>query len=156
MIRLVDAATVRPLRQAVLRPGQDLGAVTFPEDELAAAFHVAEVDGSGRVLACATAFPEPFHGDTRAWRLRGMASDVTVRGRGYGAAVLDRATDEVRTAGGSLVWCNARLAAAGFYARAGFVSDGAEFTVAGIGPHVVMWTPVGARGERGARATGHS
>jgi hypothetical protein len=38
-----------------------------------------------------------------------------------------------------LVWCNARDGAKGFYAREGFVPEGAPFMIEGIGLHHLMY-----------------
>ena len=77
-------------------------------------------------------------GPPGGWRLRGMATDADVRGAGFGAALVAACIEHVAAAAGAELWCNARMAAVGFYERAGFrvVSD--EFQVPGIGPHVVM------------------
>ena len=71
-----------------------------------------------------------------------MATDAGVRGAGYGAALLAGCVEEVVGAGGTELWCNARMVAVGFYRRAGFEVVSEEFDVPGIGPHVVMTRPV--------------
>jgi predicted GNAT family N-acyltransferase len=71
-----------------------------------------------------------------------MATDPEVRGAGFGAALLAGCLDAVAEAGGSELWCNARMTAVGFYRRAGFEVVSDEFDVPGIGPHVVMTRPV--------------
>ena len=67
-----------------------------------------------------------------------MATEPDVRGVGFGTALVAACVEHVAAAGGGELWCNARLAAVGFYRRVGFdvVSD--EFEIPGIGPHVVM------------------
>ena len=67
-----------------------------------------------------------------------MATDDDVRGAGFGTALLAASIEHVAAAGGTELWCNARLVAAAFYRRAGFDVVSEEFEVAGIGPHVVM------------------
>ncbi len=52
------------------------------------------------------------------------------------------ASTRVADAGGTELWCNARMAAVGFYRRAGFEVVSEEFDVPGIGAHVVMTRPV--------------
>jgi predicted GNAT family N-acyltransferase len=50
--------------------------------------------------------------------------------------------------GGDLVWCDARVTAAGFYERMGFTVVTEPYDKPGIGPHVGMLrevTPAGAR-----------
>jgi len=77
-------------------------------------------------------------GPERGWRLRGMATETDVRGAGFGTALLAACIEHVAASGGGELWCNARLAALGFYRRAGFEVVGEEFDIPGIGPHVVM------------------
>jgi GNAT superfamily N-acetyltransferase len=130
------ANDVVSLRARVLRPGQPVDVARYDIDGDSGTVHVAAFDPEGRVISCATVFPEPFD-DEPAWRLRGMATDPAWQGRGVGSAVLARAIDEVERAGGQVLWCNARLAALNLYLRAGFHAVGDEFEVAGIGPHYV-------------------
>ena len=49
-----------------------------------------------------------------------MATDPAVRGAGAGRALLVDGLDRVAARGGDLVWCDARVTAAGFYERIGF------------------------------------
>ena len=130
-VEAVPAAVVRPLRMAVLRPGQPAESAVYPDDDGPDTVHLAAMV-AGRVVATASLSRE------NGWRLRGMATDPSVRGQGYGRAVLRAALQEVARRGGSEVWCNARMAAVGFYRREGFEVVSEEFDVAGIGPHVVM------------------
>jgi GNAT superfamily N-acetyltransferase len=67
-----------------------------------------------------------------------MATVPAVRGRGFGRALLEACFAHVRAHGGTLLWCNARVAALGFYAHLGFVAQGAQFEIVPIGPHFVM------------------
>ena len=70
----------------------------------------------------------------------------TVRGQGFGTAVLDASVAHVAAEGGGELWCNARVPALGFYRRCGFEVDGDEFEIDGIGPHVVMTRTVDPAG----------
>ena len=49
-----------------------------------------------------------------------MATAPELQGQGVGTRVLRTAVDLVASAGGTLIWCNARVSALGFYERAGF------------------------------------
>jgi predicted GNAT family N-acyltransferase len=136
-VQSVRAEVVRPLRAAVLRPGLPLEQSVYPQDDLPSTLHLAALDPEGRVVGCATFFPEPLDG-VPAWRLRGMAADPGVRGTGVGVRLLDAGLTAAVAAGVPLVWCNARTSAIGFYRRAGFAVVSDEFpAVSGI-PHVVM------------------
>lgn len=140
VVELVPEA-VWPLRQAVLRPHQRLDEMAFPGDALPGAAHFGVRGADGGLLGIASVSPErhprePAAGD---WRVRGMATDpATGRGRGAGALLLRACVEHARAAGGRRVWCNARSPARGFYERAGFAVEDAEFEIPGIGPHFLM------------------
>jgi GNAT superfamily N-acetyltransferase len=71
-----------------------------------------------------------------------MAVAPDRRGQGIGSAVLAALLDHVRSHGGGLTWCNARIPAQGVYARAGFSPVGEPFDLEAIGPHIAMARPV--------------
>ena len=140
VIRRVSADDVRPLRHTVLRPGQAFEETVYPGDD--AGLHLGAFDGE-RLVGIASLYEEDrVGGRAGGWRLRGMATDAGVRGAGYGAALLAGCVDHVAGAGGTELWCNARMVAVGFYRRAGFEVVSEEFDVPGIGAHVVMSRPV--------------
>lgn len=139
-IRPVTAEEVRPLRHSVLRPGQAFEETVYPGDD--AGVHLGAFDGD-RLVGIASLYTEDrADGAAGGWRLRGMATDAGVRGAGFGGALLAGCLDHVAGAGGSELWCNARMAAVGFYRRAGFEVVSDEFDVPGIGAHVVMARPL--------------
>jgi GNAT superfamily N-acetyltransferase len=128
------------LRRDVLRPGQPLSAVMHDYDSQPDTFHVAAFGPRNQVAACATFYPELPPGKTKdhAWRLRAMASLPQLRGQGYASAALRYGIAEIRRRGGTLLWCNARSGAVGFYEGIGFSIVSDEFEVESIGPHFVM------------------
>jgi predicted GNAT family N-acyltransferase len=144
----VPAEVTYALRGAVLRP--DGGEVTWAGDEDPATFHLAARSGDQLVgvvrfapAAC------PWRPDARApWQLRGMATDPAVRGTGAGRALLVDGLARVAARGGDLVWCDARVSAAGFYERMGFAVVTEPFDKPGIGPHVGMLIDVRPGGPR--------
>ena len=140
LIRRITAEEVRPLRHSVLRPGQALEETVYPGDD--AGVHLGAFDGDRLVGIASLYLEDRVGGRDGGWRLRGMATDAGVRGAGYGAALLAGCVEEVAGAGGTELWCNARMVAVGFYRRAGFEVVSEEFDVPGIGPHVVMTRPV--------------
>jgi predicted GNAT family N-acyltransferase len=138
VIQRVSVDVIRPLRRVVLRPGLPIEESAYAEDDLPSTVHLAAYAGDGGVVGCVTVFPEPHDGVADAWRLRGMATTPEVRGTGVGARLLAAAVDAARAVGASLLWCNAREPAEGFYARHGFVAVGELFDVGVIGPHRLM------------------
>jgi predicted GNAT family N-acyltransferase len=67
-----------------------------------------------------------------------MATDASRRNAGLGGELLEAGLARVAARGGTLVWCNARLAAAVFYGRHGFTARGDVFDIPTVGPHVVL------------------
>ena len=133
-VRRVSAADTRPLRQRVLRPHQRIEEVGFAGDGVPGAAHFgAFVDGD--LVATASVHPE---GEPGCWRLRGMATDEAHRGRGLGGALVDAVVKHVAAQRGRQLWCNARVRAADFYRRHGFVAEGDAFELPEIGPHLYM------------------
>ncbi len=144
MIRRVGAADIRPLRHLVLRPAQPFDQTVYAGDDDPATVHFGAFAGD-RLVGAASLYREDRPGDggpVTGWRLRGMATDAGVRGAGFGAALLAGCVEHVAGAGGTELWCNARMAAVGFYRRAGFEVVSEEFDVPGIGAHVVMTKPM--------------
>jgi predicted GNAT family acetyltransferase len=149
VVELVDAQVVRPLRRAVLRPHQPPEQSAYPGDDNPLSAHAVVRltqfrlhEDSDDVVAAGSVIPapppwEPLRFD--GWRIRGMATRPDVRERGLGGLVLDALLDHVAAHGGGLVWCNARVAAEGLYARVGFTPRGQVFEIPGIGPHIQMF-----------------
>jgi GNAT superfamily N-acetyltransferase len=139
VIRRVDAATIRPLRRAILRPTKPEDASVYAQDDDETTVHFAaydETDPDGDiVVGCVTVFPEGLDDEPAAWRLRGMAVQDGLRGAGIGAALLAAAVDAVRSRGVPLLWCESREPAQGFYEKYGFVASGDLFELLGTGPH---------------------
>ncbi len=139
VVRPVTAAETRPLRQRILRPQQRVEELVYPHDDDVDTLHVAAfVDGA--LVGTATIHPDPMP-DGRApdaWRIRGMATTPEMRRKGCGVALVKACLDHASTRGGRVVWCNARTSASAFYASLGFVTQGDEFELPGIGPHYVM------------------
>jgi len=126
------------LRKAILRP--DGGEVVWAGDEDPRTFHLAARSGE-RIVGVVRFSPAPcpWRDDaSAAWQLRGMATDPSVRGSGAGRALLVDGLERVAARGGDLVWCDARVTAAGFYERFGFTVVTEPFDKPGIGPHVGM------------------
>lgn len=138
-VRFISAAATRPLRAAILRPGQPPETLRYPGDDADDTTHFGAYS-RGELVGIASVYREAMSGadDADAWRLRGMATAAAVRGRGYGRMILDRCVEHVADRNGSVLWCNARTSAAGFYEASGFATMGGEFDIPGIGGHFVM------------------
>ena len=131
-VREVSLADTRELRRRILRPHETVAAMVaheHPHGYAVGAFEHGELVSVGYVM------PDGEPGD---WRVRGMATVPSARGRGAGAAVLDSLVRHARAGGASRVWCNARVGARSLYERAGFAVVSAQFELPDIGPHVRM------------------
>jgi predicted GNAT family N-acyltransferase len=133
----VPAEVTYALRAAVLRP--DGGEITWAGDEDPATFHLA-AHIAGRLVGVVRFSPAPcpWQEATAPWQLRGMATEAPVRGTGVGRAMVADGLARVAARGGDLVWCHARVTAAGFYERMGFAAVTSEYDKPGIGLHVGM------------------
>lgn len=124
-----DAERLAAVRRAVFIVEQGV-----PEDmewdaDDTAAMHFLALDDAGRAIGCARLLPDGQVGR--------MAVLPAWRGRGVGGALLTAVLAAARVNGHMTLTLSAQTHAAGFYAGAGFVSEGAEFEEAGI-PHVAM------------------
>jgi len=76
------------------------------------------------------------------WRLCGMAVAAQLQRCGYGGLVRDACLAHIAEQHATLLWCNARVPAVGFYQRAGLESLGDQFDIPTVGPHYIMARPV--------------
>jgi ribosomal protein S18 acetylase RimI-like enzyme len=139
---VVEEATLAetlPLRAAVLRPGGEPAAMGGDDDP--ATLHLAARTPDGRVVGVVRFSPAPcpWRPDVRGpWQLRGMATDPAVQGSGVGRALVAAGLDRVAARGGDLVWCDARVSAAGFYERMGFAVVTEPYEKPPAGRHLGM------------------
>lgn len=129
------------MRREILRPGASDTELAYPGDDAVDAGHFGAYLAH-TLVGIASVSPQPHRDVDTAWRLRGMATASTVRGTGVGALLLAACIDHVVAHGGTLLWCNARTPARGFYERFGFEAEGEEFEIPGIGPHYLMRRPI--------------
>ena len=135
----VDAVRTHELRRAVLRGGRPDAEVRYPEDDLAATFHLA-VEDEGALVAVSTWAPvaAAHRPGAPAWRLRGMAVDPARQGSGVGSLLLGAAVERLSAAGAEVVWADGRDSALPFYERHGWRVEGDGFVTAGGIPHHVV------------------
>jgi predicted GNAT family N-acyltransferase len=146
----VPIAETHALRARVLRPGRPPDHMRSAVDDLPDTTAIAARTDEGTVVGCTVIYPEPcpwLPGRPGAWRLRGMATDERWRATGVGGRVLAVALEHIASAGGRLVWCNARVPARRFYERAGFRTHGDVWDEGDIGPHIRMWRAIGTPAE---------
>ncbi|MFO0832921.1 MAG: GNAT family N-acetyltransferase [Phycisphaerales bacterium] len=151
-VRHVQPVDTHDLRRRVLRDGRPDAEVVFPGDEHAT--HFAAFGEGAAPLAIASLYAAPLKepawwgavAPAHQYQFRGMASAPEARGRGFADAVMRAMISDVRdrtpATEHALLWCNARLAAVGFYRRFGMGVVSPGFQITGVGPHVVMTVPL--------------
>ena len=128
-----DQRALAAIRRAVFIEEQGVPeALEWDEADALSAHFLACCDGVP--VGCARLLPDGHLGR--------MAVLPAFRGRGVGRALLAAALASARRRGFAEVVLSAQTHAAGFYARAGFVTEGAAYEEAGI-PHVAMTLALG-------------
>src|SRR4051812_42717504 len=141
-LRPAGLEEILDLRHDVLRHGLPRDAAVFEGDADPAARHYGAFVG-GRVVCCVTLHVSRWEGET-AWQLRGMATAADVRGQGIGRALMAFLEADVRAASAvRLLWCNARVPAAGFYQSLGWAVRSDVFDIPTAGPHYRMTKRLG-------------
>ncbi|MFM9958992.1 MAG: GNAT family N-acetyltransferase [Phycisphaerales bacterium] len=92
----------------------------------------------GKVVACGRMDLQPDHPKGPRAQLRYFGLDAEQRGKGIAQAMLRYLEDGAKGAGLTHIWMEARVAAAGFYARAGYADAGEGPTKWGVIPHRIM------------------
>lgn len=135
----ISAHDTIEIRHQMLRPGLPKEECHFPGDTDEQTFHLgAFVDK--KLVSVASFFFEncPDFKDEYQYRLRGMATLPDFQHQGLSSALLRMAFPIIKQNFCSLLWCNARIAAVGFYENVGFEKYGEQFDIPGIGPHILM------------------
>lgn len=139
----INAEEIRPLRHAELRQGQDFSSTSYLRDNDKETFHLA-CRINRKIITCATFYPEITDKKVskNPYRLRGMATHVDFRRKGYAAELMNRSFEVLKEKGCDLLWCNARLVAISFYKSLGFKIIGDIFDIKEIGPHYYMYKEI--------------
>jgi len=125
----------------MLRPHGTLADCVFKGDDDELTFHLgAFIDG--KLVSVASFYFENkdiFEKDhPHQYRLRGMATLPDFQGQGLSSALLKTAFPLIKQNQCTLLWCNARVSAEGFYTKVGFQAHGNIFTIPSIGDHRLM------------------
>jgi predicted GNAT family N-acyltransferase len=124
-----DAERLAALRRVVFIDEQGVPeALEWDEHDLVA-LHFLATTMDGSPIGCARLLPDGHVGR--------MAVLPAWRGYGVGRSLLAAVLNAARARGHAEIRLSAQTHAAGFYLRAGFVAQGAEYEEAGI-PHVAM------------------
>ena len=142
-IEQVEAAATYALRTQELREGRS---PEIEEDDAPYTLHLAARIDGGEIVGVVRFHPRdcPWRDTEGSWQLRGMATDPRVRGLGAGRALVAEGLARLSRRGATLVWCDARKAAVGFYERIGFsiVTDEYELTPVGLHRGMLIELPI--------------
>jgi predicted GNAT family N-acyltransferase len=127
----------RPIRYEVFVVEQGVPVALEWDEFDAVSLHALARDAAGKAVGTGRLLPDGHVGR--------MAVAAAARGRGVGAAILERLIDEARRRGLPRLVLHSQARAEGFYRRFGFVAEGGEYLEAGI-PHVTMSLDLAARG----------
>jgi GNAT superfamily N-acetyltransferase len=138
-VRKITAVETVPLRHAVLRPSRPVETALFVGDDLPSTAHFGAFR-NGQLLCIASLFEAqlPEKPGIAAIQLRGMATAAEAQRTGLGRALVLGCVAFAREKNARLLWCNARMYAAGFYRKLGFEIVGKEFDIPDVGPHYRM------------------
>jgi GNAT superfamily N-acetyltransferase len=138
----IQAQDTLSIRQKLLVPNHDLQLAKFEGDEDEdISFHLGAFEDS-KLVSVASFFYDrnPLFQDLHQYQLRGMATIKEFQGKGLSQELLNVAFPIIKQNFCTLLWCNARISARGFYEKVGFKAlNGETFNITYIGDHVLMY-----------------
>lgn len=135
----IKAIDTYPIRHKMLRPSGTLEDCVFHGDHDEMTFHLGAFVEKKLVSVASfyfernEKFPDPYQ-----YRLRGMATLPEFQGQGHSQNLLRTAFPVIKQNQCTLLWCNAREKAIGFYEKVGFEPTGELFPLPQIGKHILM------------------
>lgn len=112
------------LRQAVLYPAQKLSEMALDEDENG--IHFAAFTNNALVGIIS------LFRDGQVFQFRKLAVLPEYQGKGIGNQLLNQVEEFAKSENGTMIWCNARISAIGFYLKAGYSHTGKLFSKNGF------------------------
>ncbi|MGE3610933.1 MAG: GNAT family N-acetyltransferase [Bacteriovoracaceae bacterium] len=135
----IKAIDTHPIRHKMLRPNGTVEDCIFKGDNDELTFHLGAFVDKKLVSVASFYFEKhPLFSDTYQYRLRGMATVPEYQGQGLSSALLRTAFPVIKQNQCTLLWCNAREKAMGFYSKVGFNPTGEVFELPQIGRHILM------------------
>ncbi len=135
----IKAIDTHPIRHRMLRPNGTLEDCIFQGDNDELTFHLGAFVEKKLVSVASFYFERSDRfSDQYQYRLRGMATLPEYQGQGLSSSLLRTAFPVIKQNQCTLLWCNAREKAMGFYIKVGFAATGDFFTIPNIGKHILM------------------
>ncbi len=123
----------------MLRPNGTLEDCIFQGDNDELTFHLGAFVDKKLVSVASFYFERSDRfPDQYQYRLRGMATLPEYQGQGLSSSLLRTAFPVIKQNQCTLLWCNAREKAMGFYVKVGFTPNGDFFTIPNIRNHILM------------------
>ncbi len=123
----------------MLRPQGTLDDCMFLGDADELTFHLGAFVDKKLVSVASFYFEKnPLFPEAYQYRLRGMATMPEYQRQGLSSALLRTAFSVIKQNQCTLLWCNAREVAMGFYEKLGFEATGDLFDIPGVGTHRLM------------------
>lgn len=141
----ISASDTYPIRKEVLVPDHDLKKCKFEnDDDEDISFHLGAFIDSKLVSVASFYYDRnSLFEDQHQYQLRGMATLPEHQGKGLSSELLTMAFPIIKQNFCTLLWCNAKTTAIGFYEKVGFKPyNGEVFEIPGIGPHVLMFKKI--------------
>lgn len=140
IVKQINANDTRDIRHKVLRQGHPVESCTFSGDEDEQSFHLGAFE-NGKLISVASFYFErnDLFDEPNQYRLRGMATLKEHQRKGYSSELLKMAFPIIKQNFCTMLWCNARTQAVGFYQKVGFEKFGEEFDIVNVGPHFLMF-----------------
>jgi ribosomal protein S18 acetylase RimI-like enzyme len=140
-VKQINANDTHELRHKMLRQGLPIDECVFKGDEDDQSFHLGAFV-EGKLVSVASFYFDrnhDFDDEPNQYRLRGMATKPDHQRKGLSQELLKMAFPIIKQNFCSLLWCNARTSAVGFYQKAGFEKMGEEFEIPSVGSHFLMY-----------------
>lgn len=135
----IKAQDAYPIRLKMLRPAGTIEDCIFNGDQDELTFHLGAFVEKKLVSVASFYFERHSNfPDEYQYRLRGMATLSEYQGRGLSSALLKTAFPVIKQNQCTLLWCNAREKAMGYYLKVGFKQFGDFFSLPNIGRHILM------------------
>lgn len=141
----INASDTYPIRQQVLIPDHDLKKAKFEfDDDEDISFHLGAFKDHKLVSVASFYYDRnTTFADQHQYQLRGMATLPEFQGQGLSSELLNMAFPIIKQNFCTLLWCNAKVTAIGYYQKVGFViQDEKPFEIEGIGTHVLMYKKI--------------
>ena len=140
-LKELPTADIRKLRHEVLWPHKSsFKDCVIEPDMIETTFHMGAIEND--IVVGTSTFLVDINNkfDTQSqYRLRAMATSPKVRGQKVGRQIIEASIEKLKKMNIEFLWCDARLAATGFYERLGFKMKGEIYNVPNIGPHKLMY-----------------